>query len=240
MTMKQIFAVFALISAPLTAQTSASIATAPQISVASRGEVRVNPDRATIQISVQTKSTTAAAAATQNASKQKAVIDALKGLGLKDSDISTSNYSVNPEQRYEPNKEPVIVGYTVTNTLSVEVTSLKLVGPVIDASLAKGANMINSLQFSSSNTDTARRSAIGLAIAHARDDAEAAAKAAGGTLGQLLEVTIGAYYSPPPRPFDMNGRVAVGGIAEQTPINPGEQTISVDINTRWEYLRGRQ
>jgi len=26
--------------------------------------------------------------------------------------------------------------------------------------------------------------------------------------------------------------------AEPTPINPGEQTVSVDINTRWEYLGG--
>lgn len=237
--MKRIFAILALISTPLVAQNSATIATPPQVVVASRGEVKVNPNRATIQISVQTKSATAAVAATENASKQKAVIDALKALGLKDTDISTSDYSVNPEQRYEPNKEPIVVGYTVTNTLSVEVTSLKLVGPVIDASLAKGANMINSLQFSSSNTDAARQSAIALAIAHARSDAEAAAKAAGGSLGGLLEVTIGAYYAPPPRPFDMKGRVAMAASVEQTPISPGEQTVSVDVNTRWEYLGRR-
>lgn len=221
-------------------QNSATITPPPQVSVASRGEVRVNPDRATIQVSVQTRSSTAAAAASENASKQKAVIGALKALGLKDAEISTSDYSVNPEQRYEPNKEPVVVGYTVTNTLSVEVTSLKLVGPVIDAALAKGANMINSLQFSSSNTEDARRNAIGLAIAHARADAEAAAKAAGGSLGQLLEVIIGAYYAPPPRPFDMKGRVLMAASAEQTPINPGEQTITVDVNTRWEYLGVRR
>src|SRR6476469_8934612 len=207
--MKRLFAALVLISTPLMAQSATTIATPPQIAVASRGEVKVNPDRATIQISVQTRSATAAAAATENASKQKAVIDALKALGLKDGDISTSDYSVNPEQRYEPNKEPIVVGYTVTNTLSVEVTSLKLVGPVIDAALAKGANMINSLQFSSSNTDGARRTAIALAIEHARADAEVAAKAAGGTLGGLLEVTIGAYYPPPPRPFAMEARAAM-------------------------------
>src|SRR5512141_455150 len=87
-TMKRIFAVFALISQPLMAQNSPTIATSPQISVASRGEVKVNPDRATIQISVQTKSPTAAVAASENATKQKAVIDALKALGLHDADIS--------------------------------------------------------------------------------------------------------------------------------------------------------
>ncbi len=232
---KRLFVALAMIATPVLAQNNANIATPSQISVASRGEVKVNPDKATIQISVQTRSATAAAAATENASKQKAVIDALKALGLKDADISTSGYTVNPEQRYEPNKEPVVVAYNVTNSLSVEVKSLKLVGPVIDASLAKGANMVNSLQFSSSNTDNARRTAIALAIEHARADAEAAAKAAGGSLGGLLEVSIGAYYPPPPRPFAMEARAAMAK-SDETPINPGEQTVSVEVNTRWLYL----
>src|SRR6476469_6067723 len=38
----------------------------PQIAVIGRGEIKVSPDRATIQISVQTRATTAAAAATEN------------------------------------------------------------------------------------------------------------------------------------------------------------------------------
>lgn len=234
--MKRLFVALTLITTPVFAQNNANIATPPQIAVASRGEVKVTPDKATIQISVQTRATTAAAAATENASKQKAVIDAMKALGLKDADISTSGYTVNPEQRYEPNKEPVVVAYTVTNSLSVEVKSLKLVGPVIDASLAKGANMVNSLQFSSSNTDNARRTAIALAIEHARADADVAAKAAGGSLGGLLEVSIGAYYAPPPRPFAMEARVAMAKADDQTPVNPGEQTVSVDVSTRWLYV----
>ena len=234
--MKRVFLALAAFSTPAIAQNSATITTSPQISVASRGEVKVNPDHATIQISVQTKAATAAAAASENASKQKAVIDALHALGLKDSDISTAEYSVYPEQRYEPNKEPTVVGYNVNNTLSVEVSALKMVGPVIDAALAKGANMISSLQFSASNTEAARRSAIAMAIQRARADAEAAAKAAGGSLGGLLEVSIGAYFAPPPRPFDMKVRSAMAASADQTPINPAEQTVSVDISTRWVYV----
>lgn len=234
--MKRIFLLLVAFSTPLMGQNATTIATPPQIAVASRGEIKVNPDHATIQISVQTKAPSAAAAAAENASKQKAVIDALRALGLKDSDISTSDYSVYPEQRYEPNKEPTVVGYNVNNTLSVEVSALKMVGPVIDAALAKGANMISSLQFSASNTEAARRSAIAMAIQRARGDAETAATAAGGSLGGLLEVTIGAYYAPPPRPFDMKVRSAMATSADQTPVNPGEQTVSVDVNTRWVYV----
>ena len=229
---------FLAIVAPLSAQqslTNPSVDAIPQISVAARGEIRVAPDRATIQISVQTRAATAAMAATENAAKQKAVFDALRALGLDSDQLSTVNYSVLPEQRYEPNKDPIITGYNVTNTLLVDVRKLSQVGPVIDAALAKGANMITSLQFYASNTEDARRTAISSAVRKARLDAESAATAAGGSVGGLLEVTIGAYYAPPPRPM-MMARTGVARGQADTTISPGEQTLSVDVNTRWRFI----
>jgi uncharacterized protein YggE len=206
----------------------------PQISVAGRGEVKVSPDRASIQISVQTKATTAAAAAAENATRQQSVLTALKALGFANDQLSTINYNVYPEQRYEQGKEPVIVGYNVTNTILVDVRKLSQVGPAIDASLAHGANMISSLQFYASNTETARRSAIGLAIEKARADAEAAAHAARGSLGTLLAIDVAAYSPPPPRP--MMTMMAKGAAQADTPINPGEETLSVEVSTRWRFI----
>lgn len=206
----------------------------PQITVASRGEIRVSPDRATVQVSVQTRAATAATAANENATKQAAVIQALRALGLAADQISTINYSVYPEQRYEPNKEPVVTGYNVTNTITVDVRKLSEVGPVIDASLKNGANMITSLQFYASNTDEARRTAIASAVQKARLDADAAARAAGGSISGLLEINVGAYYPPPPRPIAML-RTAATADQAQTPINPGDQTLSVDVTTKWKF-----
>jgi uncharacterized protein YggE len=225
--------------APLTAQSQdrrATIESIPQIAVTGRGEVKVSPDRATIQVSVQTRAVSAAAAASENATKQQSVLAALRTLGLQNDQLSTINYNVYPEQRYEQGKEPVIVAYNVTNTILVDVRKLNQVGPVIDAALTHGANMIASLQFYASNTETARRSAIATAIEKARADAEAAARAAHGSLGSLLEINIGAYSPPPPRPM-MMARVA-GGVAQMdsTPINPGEETLSVEVSTRWRFI----
>ncbi|HEY8166185.1 MAG TPA: SIMPL domain-containing protein [Gemmatimonadaceae bacterium] len=236
-----VLASIALISTPLWGQQSANSAPVlPQVTVSAHGETRVSPDRATIQISVQTRAATAAAAATENAAKQKAVFDALRALGIPNDQLSTINYNVYPEQRYEPNKEPVIVGYNVTNTLLVDVRKLSLVGPVIDAALSKGANMITSLQFYASNTEEARRAAIASAVQKARADAEAAARAAGGTLGNLLEITVGTFYAPPPRPMAMARDMAGAVAAQETPINPGEQTVSVDLTTRWAFIAGNR
>ena len=186
---------FGLILAPVTLQAQDSRAPnteIPQIAVTGRGEIKVSPDRATIQISVQTRAATAAAAAAENSNKQQSVMAALRNLGLGNDQLSTINYNVYPEQRYEQGKEPAIVAYNVTNTILVEVRKLSQVGPAIDAALSHGANMITSLQFFASNTEMARRTAIASAIEKARADAEAAARAAHGTLGSLLEISIGS------------------------------------------------
>lgn len=232
--MRKLFlAVSCLISAPLSAQQIVTNAPIPQIAIGSRVEIKVSPDRANIQISVQTKAVTAAAAAAENATRQKAVIDALRALGLQANDISTVGYSVNPEQRYEPNREPVVIGYTVVNTVMVEVRDLSMVGRIIDVAISRGANMITSLNFYASNTEAARREAIAMAIQRARVDADAAARAAGGTIGGLLEVSVGAYF-PPPRPMEFAVRAM--NQAADTPINPGEQTLAVDVQTRWTFI----
>src|SRR5207253_8415100 len=177
---------------PLTAHgqdSPATLVTIPQIAVSGRGEIKVSPDRATLQISVQTRAATAAAAAAaENATKQQSVLSALRALSFTNDQLSTVNYNVYPEQRYDPGKEPEIVAYNVTNTVLVDVRKLSQVGPAIDAALSHGANMITSLQFYASNTEAARRTAIGTAIEKARADAEADARAAGGSLGSLLEI----------------------------------------------------
>ena len=225
---------------PLIVQAQDSRATIegiPQIAVTGRAEVKVSPDRATIQVSVQTRAATAAAAAAENATKQQSVLGALRALRLGNDQLSTISYNVYPEQRYDQGKEPVIVAYNVTNTILVDVRKLDQVGPAIDAALSHGANMITSLQFYASNTEAARRSAIATAIEKARADAEAAARAAHGSLGTLLEINIGAYSPPPPRLMMMVRAAAVA--QADTPINPGEETLSVEVSTRWRFIAGQ-
>jgi uncharacterized protein YggE len=105
---------------------------------------------------------------------------------------------------------------------------------LLDAALAKGANEITSLQFASSKADSVRRSALAKAVTNARADAEALARASGGSLGQLIEVTTAAL---PVRPVacDM-GRVAAAKAAPMTPIEPGQQTITVEVTGRWGFV----
>lgn len=204
-----------------------------QIVTTGTGEARIAPDRATIFIGVQSRGATASVAAADNARRQRAILDTLRSLGFGGEQLSTMNYNVSPEMQYNPNNQPPkVTGYTVTNTVRVDVRKLDDVARAIDASLTKGANEISGLQFFSSKADSVRRSALAAAVGSARLDAEALARAAGGALGPLLELSSSF---PVGRAQDFVGVTAMAARAP-TPIEPGQQSISANVIARWQFL----
>jgi uncharacterized protein YggE len=211
----------------------------PQIVTTGEGEARLTPDRATLYVGVQTRATTAAAAASENARRQRAILDTLRALGLGPDQISTINYNVSPEIQYDRpgGGTPRVVAYTVSNTVRAEIRRLDDIARIIDAALAKGANQISGLEFYSSNADDARRAAIAAAVVKARADAEAIARAAGGSIGALIELGTSV---PPIRPFEVSLRsAAVAQVAAPTPIEPGQQVVHATVTGRWVFVPGR-
>jgi uncharacterized protein YggE len=206
----------------------------PQILAGGTGEVQLAPDRATIMLGVQSRATTVSQATSDNARRQRAIIDTLRALGLGSDQLTTVNFSVSPEMQYPPNQAPKVTGYVAMNTVRANLRKIEDVGRTIDAALAKGANEVSGIEFTSSRADSARRAAITEAVGHARADAEAMAKAAGGSLGQLLELTSGVE---PIRPFEASmARARVAGTAGPTPIEPGQLTVSATVTARWAFI----
>jgi len=213
---------------------------ASTIATSGSGEAKVTPDRAAVMINVQTRAATAAAAASENARRTAAVLDALGKLGLPKSQLSTEGYTGYPETRYDQNGQaPRVTGYVVTNTVRAETHHPEQAGAVVDAALGAGANMINGLSFYASSIDAPRREAIADAVASARADAEAMARAAGGSLGGLVELSTQGPTVPPRPMYDMSAMARKAEAAVPTPVNPGEQTINVYVSARWQFVPGR-
>lgn len=211
----------------------------PQIVTSGQGEVRLAPDKATISVGVQTRAATAADAAAQNSRKQRAVIDAIRARGVDATQIGTSGFAVIPETRYDKDQTPRTVSYLVSNVVTVELRRVDQVGAVIDAALAAGANQINSLDFGLSSADSARRVALSTAVSRARADAEAMARAAGGSLGPLIELTAADLYVPPPRPVAMVMR-AEAAQDTSVPVEAGQETVRASVTARWQFIQGGQ
>ena len=234
--MKWLICAAVLTTFPADLMAQATQTPVPQISTSANGEARVQPDRATVMFAVETRAQTAAKAGADNAKRQKAVIDSLRKQGIGEGQISTTGYSVAPEMRYD-GKQPQVVGYVARNTVRAEVGKIDQVGTLIDAALAAGANVVSSLRFYSSKADDARKTALADAVAKARSDAETMARAAGGTLGTLLELSTSGAVRPMGEEFAM-ARMAAADSAP-TPVEPGEQTVTVFVSARWAFVPGR-
>lgn len=207
----------------------------PALSTFGEGEAKLTPDRVAVMVNVQTRAATASAAASANAARTRAVLDALTRLGLTREQLSTEGYNVAPEMNYDRNGgTPRVTGYVVTNTVRAESRNPDQAGAMIDAALGAGANVINGLSFYASSTEEARRQALASAVERARADAESMARAAGGAVGELLELSSTGANVPPRPVFDMAMRVS----AEQasTPVNPGLLTVHASVVARWRFI----
>jgi uncharacterized protein YggE len=141
--------------------------------------------------------------------------------------------------RHDPreNRE-TLTGYVVSNMVRIELRRIDQVGAAIDAALAKGANQVNSLNFYAENTDEPRRQALAQAVPRARADAEALARAAGGSLGEMLELSTGQLAQPIiQRDMAMARVSAVAGAA--TPVEPGEELVRAYVTARWRFVPAR-
>jgi uncharacterized protein len=231
-------AVLVVTAAPLPGQTTPAGPEAAQISVTGTGEVRVTPDRALAVIGVETRRPTAAQAANENARQTRAVIDAVRAAGVLADDIATADYSVSAEQQYDqPTRSTRITGYVVRNTVRVRVLKLENTGAVLDAALARGANTVHSVELVSSTLPVARREALANAVEQAKADAEVMARAAGGTLGPLVEMSVQEWGGPVVEKMVM--RTMAMAADASTPIAGGQQTVQARVSARWRFLPGR-
>ena len=155
------------------------------ISVQGEGKINVRPDIATFSLSVISEGKTVKAATTDNSLKMKNVIDAIKSLDIKEEDIKTTNYNLNP--RYNYDKHPASIdGYRISQDIVVKVRDLDKVEDVIAEGTNKGANRMNNLQFLVDEEEEYLKEAREAAVAEAKEKAEEIEKAVGITLGKIV------------------------------------------------------
>jgi len=208
------------------------------VSVTGTGRVRAAPDRFSFNVSVQTTSPTVEEAVNENNTKVAAVIAALKKAGATADEIQTSNFSIYPQQDYsqqQQGKLPRVVGYQVSNSITVTKKQVADAGRLLQVAIAAGVNQTSGLSFSVSDSARGRDEGLRAAFADARAKASLLAQAAGRTLGPAMTINeIGSMTPPPPRPMGVRAMAAV--VAEPVPVESGTEelvfTVSVVFGMR--------
>jgi len=200
------------------------------LSVIGTGQVYLTPDVANISIGVHTENKNAAEAVALNNTQSQDVIDALREAGIEAEDIQTTNFSIYPQQQYDPQGQLQGVFYVVDNTVYVTLRELSKIGTVLGSVIEAGANTISGIQFDVADKSEALAEARQAAIEDAQSQAEQLARAADVTLGELQSISI--VSGAPPSLFEGKGGVVAAEAA--VPVSPGQLLITVDANLVFE------
>ncbi|HYC58345.1 MAG TPA: SIMPL domain-containing protein [Thermoanaerobaculia bacterium] len=201
------------------------------VSVSGIGRSSVTPDRFTFTLGVQTVANTVDDAVSQNNKRVAAVIAALKAAGAQDKDIQTSNFNIWPQQNYREGQLPEILGYQVTNTVTVRSTKIADAGKLLGVAIAAGVNTSSGINFEVADPARGRDAGLRAAFDDARVKATLLAQAAGRSLGRVLSISEGIVQQPP-QPYPVQRAMAMEARATaDVPIESGsqEQTYTVSV-----------
>lgn len=213
--------------------------------VTGEGKVVAVPDVATFSFGVLTEANSKdiGQLQTENTKKVNRVIESVKKYGVKAEDIKTEQYNLSPRYQYCGGNATVcppaqIVGYSINQNISVKIRDFKDIGNILSAVVAAGATNVSQLQFSIDDLEKIKNQARAKAIAQAKEQAKAVAKAGGFKLGKLLAVD---EFSSEPiyASYDKFGRggaeMAVSSVALPVPaIEPGSAETIIRMNLRYE------
>jgi uncharacterized protein YggE len=206
----------------------------PSLRVHGQATVTAQPNQVQFDIGVVAQAASAKAATDQNTTKSSALIQELRKLLLPPANMTSINFSVNPNYRYPAEGAPVIVGYTASNTVRLLLDDTSKLQSVIDIAITSGANSINRLAFTLRNDKPVRAQALAEAATQAQAGAQALAAAMNLKLGRLLSVEEGqpVIVSPPREiSFEKLQSTAV------SPISPGSIDVHADVNLTYAIVQ---
>jgi uncharacterized protein YggE len=189
------------------------------ITVSGVGKVDAVPNEAQMSFGVETRRDTAKAAVSANADAMRRVINALRQASGRE--LTTQWVSVYPFT----DENGAVTGYAASNSVSA-VSDVDDAPGLIDAATEAGANNVSGPGLSSSNAEALYRQALAQAVAEARLNAEALAKAAGRSLGPITAIVEGGAVAGPEPMYRSEAQAA----DSPTPIVPGKQETSATVS----------
>lgn len=202
------------------------------LSVSAQAEAKRVPDIATLSAGVVTQAADANAALRANAEEMTKVVAAIRAAGIAERDVQTSGVNLNPQYRYAENLPPAITGYQASNNVNITVRDIGKLGKILDALVATGANQVNGPSFDVDDKESAYDEARRAAVKKAQDRAGMYAKTLGMRVRRIVSISEGGGYGPP-NPMPMMAMRMEKAQAD-TPISPGESTLSVNLDVIFE------
>lgn len=205
------------------------------ISVDGSSTIKTAPDKATVNVRIETTAKDAKEASAQNAVIMNRIQNSLMALSITKDKMKTTNYSLSPNYDYNDGRSK-LTGYSVSNEILVTVDDINKVGSVIDTSINAGANSIGSVEFGLKDSDGYKDKALHEAVLDARHKADTIAAALGKTIVNVQSVSANNSYVEA-RTYNNAFYAASLKSADagaSSPIQAGDISVKANVNIVFE------
>ena len=207
------------------------------IGVSGQGEVRAEPDRATITLGVESRKPKLEDARAAVAKTVDAVLKLTRELKIDPKLVRSTRINVQPEYNWGANNanERTLIGYFVSRQVEVELHDLEKLGQLLERATDLGVNQMGDPRLDSSKRQDLVREALAKAVVDARQNAEVIAKAAGAKLGTARTINANTEFTPPPMPM-VRAMAMEAKAAGSAPYQSGEMTFNATVNVQYDLI----
>lgn len=209
------------------------------ISVSGLAVTTVDPDLLTVIFGIETQEETAQQALTSNSEIMNKVILSLQKDGIRKDEISTSSLNIHPVYESYKNEfngySSELVGYKVSNIISVETKKLDSAAAIIDGAVSAGVNRVDSVYFSLSpeRHNTIKDKLLEDAVVNARQRAQNALYPLDHKIIGVKSISLSEFSIPYPQPMfrgDFAFEESVMQVAAPTPVFSSDQDITTSAH----------
>ena len=201
--------------------------------VTGRGEVTVAPDLAILNVGVEARAATVQQARNQAATGMDLMAQALSARGIASEDIQTRFFNVSPEYAWdEKARRQELVGFIVSNQVTVKIRDIENVGPLIDEVVDAGGDLarIQGVSFTIEDSEALESQAREKAVRSLEAKAQQIADLSGVQLGRPVFLSESGGFVPRIEPVRAFAELAKAlDAAPPTTISGGELTVSVTV-----------
>jgi len=220
---------------------------ASTISFSGSGEVFAVPDIAMVNITIREEAKDVKEAQSKATAKEKSALDFLDQQGIAKKDIKTESYNSYPKYDYGrpcydvglgmpcSSETPKIIGYEVSEYISVKVRDLSKTGALMSGLGNLGVGELNGPNLSIENEDELKAQARKMAIDEAKAKAESLADDLGVRLIRIVSFSENGNYPMPMYAMELSKAQGMGGDADISPELPtGENKIISNVVITYE------
>lgn len=218
------------------------------ITVSGEGEMFAIPDIASFSFGATDSAKTVTEAQKKVTDKIAKALEMVKQAGVEEKDIKTVDYSVYPKYEYTnfpctqftcPPQKQNLVGYEVSQTISVKVRNVENAGSILESLGGTEVTNISGLQFTIDDQDALEAQAREMAIEDAREQAKKLADDLNVRLGKIVNFNESGNY-PMPMYRDAAANEMMGGMggslqsAPKAEIPTGQNRIVSNVSITYE------